>query len=350
MTKNQGGKGIKKALADLKKHAIDISLWQGDNVIMSKSLVNGIHAIELNGKRVLALSMSKIEQKLAKLTKDNSLEIEIQADEFAKVFGIEKKETYKAMLRGQTDVATAHLSIFSLDKNSMSLKIDKMPWVQNVQYIEGTGKMKVLFNSLLTPHITRFVDNKTGGYTIYKIQQAGKLKSVYAWRLFELIMQFRDTGWYTTQIKDLAVQLEVAPTVASSFTRLKKYCLEPALKELREKCKMEIEYTATKSGKKYTRIDFKFKDDANASGIDKMPETTVNQESSFADIQVEEEYESANDLADRRIRENIAARRAQTKFNPSPAVPLEKIKIAPSDWDDDPFGPVPEDDQLMSSS
>ncbi|MDI9331181.1 MAG: replication initiation protein [Alphaproteobacteria bacterium] len=286
MKQNQKGKSIKKALLDIKKHAIDLNLWEGDNVIMSKALVNGIHEVELNGKRVLALAMSKVEQKLAKLNSDNALELEIQADEFSKIFGIEKQETYKAMLRGLKEVAGASVTLYSVHKETLSLQVEKMPWVKSIRYIEGNGKLRVIFNDMLTPHITRFVDNKTGGYTIYKIQQAGKLKSVYAWRLFELIMQFRDTGWYTTEIENLATQLEVPTSVASSFTRFKKYCLEPALKELREKCNIEIEYTATKSGKKFSRIEFKFKDNSSAQN---PPKTTKTEEISQ---EVYDDYEA----------------------------------------------------------
>ena len=241
--------------------AMDLNSWSGDNVIMSNSLVNGIHRLELNGKRVTALAMSQVENKKNFKMNADSICVEMYATEFSKIFNLEKSDVYVSMKRGANELIKSHVSLDLKDAQNNIIGFKKLPWTQSIEYFENEGKIKVEFNRLLTPHITRLIEQqKYSGYTLYKIEQAGKLKSVYAWRLFELFSQYRDTGWMIVSVDELQNRLEATPSMIENFAKFKNNCLAPALLELREKCKLDVVMNATKEGRKYTKIKFTFKD------------------------------------------------------------------------------------------
>ena len=242
--------------------ALDLNLWEGDNVIMSKALVNGIHRLDLNGKRMAGLAMSQIEQKKhARLDEKGSWSIDLYAKDFSRTFQINPDRVYQDMLQGVNELLKTVVTLCYMDKPTGRLKTEKMPWMQHIEYLDGQGKVSLKFNYLLTEHITRFVSDAGGGYALYKITQAGRLRSVYAWRLFEMFSQFRDTGWMSIGIDELHERLETAPSMRKNFGQFKLYCLNVMIQELRDKCKIDVKYEAVKEGRRYTKIKFTFRDD-----------------------------------------------------------------------------------------
>lgn len=283
--------------------ALDINLWEGENVIMSKALVNGIQRLELNEKRVTGLAMAQIEQKKsAYLDEKGSWCVEINAEDFSRTFGVSPNEAYKEMQRGADGIVETVVTLRSIDKATGRLKTEKMPWMQHIKYVDGQGKVNLKFNYLLTEHITRFVSDAGGGYALYKITQAGRLRSVYAWRLFEMFSQFRDTGWMSIGIDELHERLETAPSMRKNFGQFKLYCLNVMIQELRDKCKIDVKYEAVKEGRRYTKIKFTFRDDPEFVAQMKVaalqpPESTRSPaESSHPDYQDDQSIWHADNL------------------------------------------------------
>ncbi len=83
-----------------KSSALDINLWDGYNVVMSRAMTSGIHNLDLNGKRIVALALCQIEQKKNAILHNGSWSIEINANDFVNVFGLDKTNVYKDMQSG----------------------------------------------------------------------------------------------------------------------------------------------------------------------------------------------------------------------------------------------------------
>lgn len=262
-TRGQAKKSSANLVVQAKRpKVLDINLWEGENVIMSKALVNGIHRLELNGKRMAGLAMAQIEQKKhACLDGKGSWSIDVYAKDFSHTFHVNPDKVYHDMLKGVNELLKTVVTLSYIDKPTGELKTEKMPWMRKIEYIAGQGKVSLKFNDLLTEHITRFVSDAGGGYALYKITQAGRLRSVYAWRLFEMFSQFRDTGWMAIGIDELHERLETTPSMRKNFGQFKLYCLNVMIQELRDKCKIDVKYEAVKEGRRYTKIKFTFRDD-----------------------------------------------------------------------------------------
>jgi plasmid replication initiation protein len=116
--------------------------------------------------------------------------------------------------------------------------------------------MELGFSHEMTPHLTLLRSQ----FTSYKLKQASALRSIYSWRLFELLMQFKTTGVLHISIDDFFLAMEPPEAYRSNFKDLRKRIIEPAVAELREKDGMEVEWTPKKQGgRKITALEFIFK-------------------------------------------------------------------------------------------
>jgi len=68
--------------------------------------------------------------------------------------------------------------------------IRRWVWVTHTEYHEGEGYITLTFNHEMTPHLFLLRQQ----FTSYKLSHAVALRSIYSWRLLELLMQFKSTG------------------------------------------------------------------------------------------------------------------------------------------------------------
>ena len=102
------------------------------------------------------------------------------------------------------------------------------------------------------------VSQLNGLFTSYRLSRVSALRSLYSWRLFDLLMQFRKTGWLKIPIADFYHAVEAPETFKANFSNLRRWCIEPAVKEIREKDGLDLTWEAIKAGRKVVMLEFKF--------------------------------------------------------------------------------------------
>ncbi|MFD2073909.1 replication initiation protein [Azotobacter chroococcum] len=86
------------------------------------------------------------------------------------------------------------------------------------------------------------------------------LTSTHSIRLFELLQQFRSTGFYAVSVAEFRELLELGPSY-ERYSNLKLKVIDPAIAELREKSGLLVELKTEKKGRAINRLTFKFRDD-----------------------------------------------------------------------------------------
>ncbi|PHX35393.1 hypothetical protein AO282_16340 [Pseudomonas amygdali pv. morsprunorum] len=81
------------------------------------------------------------------------------------------------------------------------------------------------------PHLTGLKKN----FTTYQLQQATALRSVYSWRLLELLSRFEDTGWLEISIEDFSQSMDAPEKQKADFAAIRRKIIEPSVNELVEK-------------------------------------------------------------------------------------------------------------------
>ena len=222
-------------------------------VNVSNDLVTAAHGLTLGEKRVV---MGCVAQLDSLRLESGRYKVKMSALDFAATFKIEPQTAYE-----QLKAVSSRLyerSIKRVINTPKGKKISTHRWVSSVTYHEGEGWIELGFSHEATPYLVAL----RGCHTSYKLEQASALRSVYSWRLLEILMQFKGTGLVRTPIEDFYHAMEVPETYRKNFKDLRNRVIEPAVKELQEKDHWIIEWKGTKrGGRKITGLEFNFKRD-----------------------------------------------------------------------------------------
>jgi plasmid replication initiation protein len=220
------------------------------NVNMSNALVRAAHGLTLGEKRVVSVCMAKMDS----VRLDNGrYKFKLTAQEFAETFDVDGDTAYEQMKFAGDNLMKRVARTFEEGRRG---KIErKWVWVSGATYHHGEGWMELGFSPEMTPHLMLLRKE----FTSYKLKQASALRSIYSWRLFELLMQFKSTGILHIDIDEFCHAVEAPESARKNFAQLRKRIIEPAVAELMKKDGMQIEWTAKKpGGRKITSLEFKF--------------------------------------------------------------------------------------------
>ena len=216
------------------------------HVSLSNELVRAAHGLTLTEKRVLMLAVSKLDS-AAKPTPEN-LVSKITVLELVSEYGLDSKSAYK-----QAYDAVEHLMNRYIRFVHEGIET-RMQWVGQANYKQDEGYIELEFWHKLSPMLFE-LKNK---FTSYQLNRAGVLRSVYSWRLFELLMQFKKTGLLNISIDDFNHAMEAPESLRANFSNLRNRVIEPAVKEIREKDGLAVEWEAIKAGRKVKALKFTF--------------------------------------------------------------------------------------------
>jgi len=220
------------------------------NVNMSNALIRAAHGLTLAEKRVVSVCIAKMDS--VRLD-SGRYKFRLTAQEFTETFEVDADTAYEQMQFAGDNLMKRIARTFEDGRRG---KIErKWVWVSGVTYHRGEGWMELGFSHEMTPHLTLLRQQ----FTSYKLKQASALRSLYSWRLFELLMQFKTTGVLHIDIDEFCHAMEAPESARKDFAQLRKRIIEPAVAELKAKDGMEIEWTPKKQGgRKITSLEFIF--------------------------------------------------------------------------------------------
>ena len=95
-------------------------------------------------------------------------------------------------------------------------------------------------------------------FTEYQLKQATALRSIHSWRLLELLMRFKSTGWAEYTIEDFGISMQATEKQRSDFGKIRTQIIEPAVKELIEKDGWQIQWQPINAGRRVKAVRFDF--------------------------------------------------------------------------------------------
>ena len=94
---------------------------------------------------------------------------------------------------------------------------------------------------------------------------------MYSWRLLEVLTTYgKDKGDVTFEISDFHHAMETPNGYKANFGNVRRYIIEPAVKELREKDSWLIDWEPIKRGRKVQQIRFRFARNPQGNLFEKM--------------------------------------------------------------------------------
>lgn len=224
--------------------------YEGE-INMSRVLVRAAHGLNLNQKRLIMYAVSKIHPFAEQ---PNQLVIRISALEYAKEMNlIEARNFYRGLREASDSLFNRYISIAY--ETPTGKRIEKIHWVSSANYHEGEGWVELRFSPEVSPYLSML---KSGNRINYKLQLAIDLKSVYSWRLLELLMQWKDTKKLYIALEDFRHSLEIPDTYR--YTDIRIHCIEKPRKELEERLGIKINWHPIKESRAVKSLQFSWKD------------------------------------------------------------------------------------------
>lgn len=246
------------------------------DVWISNELISAAHGLSLNEKRVIMLAATML------IPQDGILNIvpllSINTSNMMRNYGITRQEASRAlqeaggiMKRKVIDKITNEKGVPQFGKTSLNNKciklnrfdnsgmgrIDEVNWTTQSIYHSKEGWLELEFNIELLPHLTN-LHNNCMHYGLDKVNGIG---SLYSWRLYELLYQFKTIGKRKFNIDEFNFILELPATYISNFAHTEKRVIIQAQNDL--KATFPFTYNLIKSGKKVKEIQFIFTKQSN---------------------------------------------------------------------------------------
>jgi len=232
-------------------------------VTMSNALTRAAHGLTLGEKRVIAWAVSTLDSRQV-LKPGEVPTTRISAMDYAKEFKVDSATAYEQLQGAAKALYNRSITFYepAHKRNGKPLPptMVRMRWVGEAKYQAGEGWIELAWWPKLLPHLLGLKRQ----FTSYQLQQACALRSTYSWKLLELLMRFKSTGWAEYTIEDFAASMEATEKQRADFGKIRTKIIEPAVKELIEKDGWLIKWEPIKAGRKVKAVRFEFERDPQA--------------------------------------------------------------------------------------
>jgi len=174
----------------------------------------------------------------------------LSAKEFAQMFKMAPQNSYVTLKKAVNKLLKTDITIPEEGTTSY--------WRINVcsqaKYVKDEGRIEIQFTDSILPYLKQVKER----FMVYNLEDISSFKSIYATRLFELLQEFKETGWMIKSIDELRHSFAVGDQY-KLYGHFKSRTIVPACEEINKNYHMKVHFEEIKEGKSVTAIKFLFK-------------------------------------------------------------------------------------------
>lgn len=254
-----------------------------DLIVKSNRLVQAIQTLSLAETRLLQLAVIDARETGKGLSTDEPLEL--SAIRYAEAFNVITDTAYLALIEAEESLFKRQFTIINEDGSTT-----KSRWIQDANYRKGEGRILITLTRVVIDHVTK-IDGFEQYFTSYHLQKTANFKSVYAIRLYELLMQWKSIDktpiFYLEKFRE---QFGIGINEYSRIEAFKRRVLDIAVNQINDFSDITVTYEQHKKGRNILGFSFQFKK--------KKPVTTTENDSSVFQMTDSQRHLFANKLAE----------------------------------------------------
>lgn len=174
----------------------------------------------------------------------------LTAKEFSEVFNIELKHSYTVIKKAIKKLMTTSITLEQAELFEL--------WEINIcsmaKYNHKNGSIVIEFTDSIMPYLSQ-VKQK---FVLYNLKEVANFGSLYTTRLYELIQEFKDTGFLVKSVEQLREIFAVGKNY-SLYADFKRKTFGHAVAEINSQYEMDLTFIELKEGRKVVAIRFEFK-------------------------------------------------------------------------------------------
>ncbi|MDG1080110.1 MAG: replication initiation protein [Porticoccaceae bacterium] len=214
-------------------------------------LIEACYSMTLNEKRLLLFGISKINPSTFP-DPSKPFKFEMNAKDWREQFGGENP--YLMLTRASEKLMGRTLTLHEKVRNSAVPDKTVMQWFDTVEYYEKQSRIVVSFGRGVQVRLAGMLEQ----FTTIDLLAISQLSSTHAVRLYELLSQFKSTGYRVMTLGDFRFAMDCVNTNKGT-KELKRAVLNPSIKQLNEKSDLFCIVQDIKEGRTITGFKFSFK-------------------------------------------------------------------------------------------
>lgn len=226
----------------------------GKVAVQSNALINARYDMTAFQKKILLYIIAKIQPD----DKDFQNYV-INIKDFVEEADYKSKMLYEKLRK---DTKALISKVYEIEEPDGLLQVSILA---KAKYIKNKGQIHVSFAPDLKPYLLQLKEQ----FTATPLRYVLNFKSVHSMRIYEMLQQFKSTGFLVTPINDLKYRLSLEGKY-KTYTLFKRRVIEQAQKELQH-TDMAFEFTEIKKGRKVVQLQFRIKP-ANEITLNKTQE------------------------------------------------------------------------------
>ncbi|MCB1660243.1 MAG: replication initiation protein RepM [Pseudomonadales bacterium] len=221
-----------------------------DLIVKDNVLINASYSLDLTEQRLILLAILEAREKGHSTDKD----LTVHAESYISNFRVHKNTAYEALKNACNNLFERKFSYQKLtDKGN--IENIRSRWVQRISYVENEALVRFRFSDDVIPLITQLEQH----FTSYELEQVSNLTSIYAIRLYELLIAWRSTGNVSMiEISDFRKKLGVQDDEYPRIDNFKRKVLNIAITQINEHTDITVDYEQHKAGRTITGFSFTF--------------------------------------------------------------------------------------------
>lgn len=250
-----------------------------DLVVKDNVLINASYTLDLVEQRLILLAILAARESNTPTDQD----LTVHVDSYINHFNVHRNTAYQALQDASRNLFERRFSYQKLTPKG-NVEVVTSRWVQRISYVENEALVRIKFSDDVVPLIT----NLEKHFTSYELEQVSSLSSVYAVRLYEVLIAWRSVGRVAMiELQELRSRLGVLDTEHQRMEAFKRRVLEPAIEQINKFTDINADYEQHKQGRSIIGFSFKFKSKPKPKEITpKRDKDTIDMFCNLSDSQI----------------------------------------------------------------
>lgn len=184
----------------------------------------------------------------------------LTAKEFSQQFNLELDSVYNVLKRIAKKLTETSITVEKPDL----FETWHLSLCSYSEYNHKEGRLTIEFTERIMPYLAQVKQR----FVLYNLKEIANFGSLYTTRLYELIQEFKDTGYIIKSIDELRKIFAIS-TQYKLYADFKRKTFEHAVTEINSQYDMNLSFEEIKQGRKVVAIKFNFNRTIVISGVDK---------------------------------------------------------------------------------
>ena len=219
-------------------------------VVKSNALVEASYRLTLGEQQILLLAIAKISD-YNEVTESTAFTVSTQ--ELVETFKVLPANAYRLLQDAAEQLFVRVVVIDKPDPKDPHLLKTKTRWVQSIGYRPGLSQITLRFAHDMLPYLSGL----SREFTRYRLAYTAGMTSVYAVRIYEMLVQWKSKGELDVELDWLREKFDLPPSY-SGISELKKRVVKPAIDQINEHSDLWVKWDQRKRGRQVVAFIFTF--------------------------------------------------------------------------------------------